>query len=111
MIVRNGFMRAQLIRLGSSTRPISSGLQRNHGPAPFASPGTPQEQGFLPRIASMQRNDFQEEAQRCREQALAYVGQPEAELLLQVACAFDDLASRPTTSDAPDQKACAKSQH
>ena len=40
----------------------------------------------------MQPREFREEADRCREQALAYVGQAEGEFLLRVASAFEELA-------------------
>jgi len=33
-----------------------------------------------------------EQAQNCRRQALAYVGNPEAQFLFKVAAAFEDLA-------------------
>jgi hypothetical protein len=36
---------------------------------------------------------FQEQAESCRRQATQYVGRPEAPFLLQVARAFDDLAT------------------
>ena len=40
---------------------------------------------------------FTEEAEKCRSQALAYLGKPEAPFLLRVARAFDQLeSSRPT---------------
>jgi hypothetical protein len=35
---------------------------------------------------------FTEEAEKCRSQALAYLGKPEAPFLLRVARAFDELA-------------------
>jgi hypothetical protein len=35
---------------------------------------------------------FTEEAEKCRSQALAYIGKPEAPFLLRVARAFDQLA-------------------
>lgn len=35
---------------------------------------------------------FAEEAEKCRSQALSYIGKPEAPFLLRVARAFDDLA-------------------
>ena len=35
---------------------------------------------------------FTEEAEKCRSQALAYIGKPEAPFLLRVARAFDKLA-------------------
>lgn len=35
---------------------------------------------------------FSEEAEKCRNQALAYVGKPEAPFLLKVARVFDELA-------------------
>ena len=36
---------------------------------------------------------FEEEAENCRRKALAYVGQPEAMFLIEVARQFDRLAS------------------
>ena len=38
---------------------------------------------------------FEEEAEECRRQALAYVGQPEASFLIRVAREFDRLAHDP----------------
>jgi hypothetical protein len=38
---------------------------------------------------------FEEEAEDCRRQALAYVGQPEASFLMRVAREFDRLAHEP----------------
>ena len=35
---------------------------------------------------------FREQADKCRRQAVAYVGQPEGPFLLRVAKAFDELA-------------------
>lgn len=40
---------------------------------------------------------FTEEAEKCRSQALAYLGKPEAPFLLRVARAFDEL-ERPKAS-------------
>jgi hypothetical protein len=40
---------------------------------------------------------FDEEAERCRNQALAYVGRPEASLLLRVAREFELLAAAAPT--------------
>jgi hypothetical protein len=37
---------------------------------------------------------FDEEAERCRRQAHAYVGKPEAAFLLRIAREFDQLANR-----------------
>jgi hypothetical protein len=42
---------------------------------------------------------FKEQAENCRRQAAQYVGRPEAPFLLNVARAFDELA---TTRRAPD---------
>ena len=37
--------------------------------------------------------DFDEEAEACRRQALAYLGRPEAQFLLRVARGFEQLAA------------------
>jgi hypothetical protein len=42
----------------------------------------------------MNETMFAEEAERCRQQALTYLGQPEAMFLLRVAREFDLLANR-----------------
>ena len=39
----------------------------------------------------MRKWDFHEEAERCRRQALSYLGRPEAPFLLRVAREFDQL--------------------
>jgi hypothetical protein len=48
---------------------------------------------------------FSEEAEKCRSQALAYIGKPEAPFLLRVARAFDKLAvdkpAPPVRREAP----------
>ena len=47
--------------------------------------------------------EFYEEAERCRHQALAYVGQPEADFLLKAASAFEDLAREHPGLDSLEQ--------
>jgi hypothetical protein len=46
--------------------------------------------------------DPQEEAEMCRRQALAYLGRPEADLLLRLARGFEELAAGPLPSRAED---------
>ena len=43
-------------------------------------------------MGKMHHTSFHEEAEDCRRQALAYLGKPEAQFLLRVAKAFDELA-------------------
>ena len=49
----------------------------------------------------MDTDQLLEEAQNCRRQALAYVGNPEAPFLLRVASAFEDLARNRGPACAP----------
>jgi hypothetical protein len=42
----------------------------------------------------MDQTTLAEEAEKCRLQALSYLGRPEASFLLRVARGFDDLAQR-----------------
>jgi hypothetical protein len=46
--------------------------------------------------------DPHEEAENCRRQALAYLGCPEAEFLLRLARAFEQLAAEPLSNRADD---------
>ena len=48
---------------------------------------------------------FTEEAEKCRSQALAYLGKPEAPFLLRVARAFDELAVEKPAASAQPAKA------
>jgi hypothetical protein len=56
-------------------------------------------QGFLARSQYMQLSPFDEEAEHCRRQALAYLGRPEAPFLLKVAREFDRLARERSQED------------
>jgi len=61
-------------------------------------------QGLLNRLeASVAQMCLEEEAEDCRRKALAYLGQPEASILLKVAREFDRLARERDTGFAREQ--------
>jgi hypothetical protein len=47
---------------------------------------------------------FTKEAESCRQQAAAYVGQPEGPFLLKVARAFEDLAAAQSKAVQPNRR-------